>query len=132
MSEHNYGPSAVGSVVLNLGEDIGALIIEADASLLGAEIEISPLDGLDGDGDGGGGGYQDHHHHRTHSMVRERHTLPHPRYDAVYPDLRAGRYTVWRDAHTPAATVTIAGGQITTLRLAAENAQGLAPAEAVS
>ena len=109
MSEHhNHGPSPVGSVVLNLGENIGALILEADATLLGVEIEISPVDP-------GGRHAQPH---RTHSMVRERHTLPHPRYDAVYPDLAAGRYTIWRDAQTPGATVTITGGQITTHTLA--------------
>lgn len=134
MSEHNYGPSAVGSVVLNLGEDIGALIIEADAGLLGAEIEISPLDDSRPDRDHHHGDHHDHHHgkhqDRTHSMVRERHTLPHSRYDAVYPDLRAGRYTIWRDADTPAATVTIIGGQITTHRLTAEGDPASASAEA--
>jgi hypothetical protein len=110
--------------VLNLGEDIGAVIIEADVSLLGVEIEISP----------GGGGDDGHGHHehthdgrsRTHSMVRERHTIPHPRYDAVYPDLRAGQYTIWRDATTPAATVTIIGGEITTYRFSAEAGAGSA------
>ena len=112
VSEHNYGPSPVGSVVLNLGENIGALILEADASVLGVEIEISPVE------DDGRHSRQDHPHHRTHSMVRERHTLPHPRYDAVYPDLAAGRYTIWRDAETPGGTVTIVGGQITTHTLA--------------
>ena len=127
MSEHNHGPSAVGSVVLDLGGDIGALIIEADAGLLGAEIEISPLGGEDQD-------HQDHrdHHGRTHSMVRERQILPHPRYDAVYPDLQAGRYTIWRDAHTPAATVTIVGGQITTYRLTDDDGSGLAAYDADS
>jgi hypothetical protein len=107
--------------VLNLGEDIGALIIEADANLLGTEIEISLLDGGGHDGHDShhhGPGH-DHHHGRTHSMVRERHTLPHSRYDAVYPDLRAGQYTIWRDARTPAATVTVVGGQITTHRITA-------------
>jgi hypothetical protein len=109
MNEHNHGPSAVGSVVLNLGGDIGALIIQAGADLLGAEIEISPVDGT---GQAG----------RTHSMVRERQTVPEPRYDAVYPDLTAGRYTIWRDAHSPAGTVTITGGRITTFELKAEQA----------
>jgi len=110
VSEHIHGPSPAGSVVLNLGENIGALILEADASLLGAEIEISraDLDASDGGGD------EHAHPHRTHSMVRERHTVPNPRYDAVYPDLEAGRYTIWRDADTPDAIITIVGGQITT------------------
>ena len=106
MSEQIHGPSPAGSVVLNLGANIGALILEADASLLGAEIEISRADL----GDGG----EHTHSPRTHSMVRERHTAPNPRYDAVYPDLEAGRYTIWRDADTPDATITVVGGQITT------------------
>lgn len=97
MSEHNHGPSAVGSVVLNLGADIGALIIEAGPAQLGSEIEISPA---------AGGA-------RTHSMVRERLTVPDSRYDAVYPDLAAGEYTIWRDAQTPSATVAVVGGRIT-------------------
>jgi hypothetical protein len=111
MTEQKYGPSPAASVVLNLGENIGALIIEADVDHLGVEIEISPL-ARDGEG-------ERTHSHRSHSMVRERLTLPHPRYDAVYPDLNAGRYTIWRDAKTPEGTVTIAGGQITTYKLAA-------------
>ena len=97
MSEQKYGPSAVGSVVMNLGGDIGALIIEAGRAQLGSEIEISPAAGGT----------------RTHSMVRERLTRPDPRYDAVYPDLAAGEYTIWRDARTPTATVAVVGGQIT-------------------
>ncbi|MEY9930809.1 hypothetical protein ABH926_005456 [Catenulispora sp. GP43] len=120
MSEHNHGPSPVGSVVLNLGENIGALILEADASLLGVEIEISPV-GADGRHASGS--------QRTHSMVRERHTVPHPRYDAVYPDLAAGQYTIWQDADVPGATVTIIGGQITTLTLAHAAAAAAAETE---
>lgn len=97
MSEHIHGPSPAASVVLNLGGDIGALIIEAAPAHLGREIEISPAAGGP----------------RTHSMVRERLTVPDPRYDAVYPDLAAGQYTIWDDAQTPAATVAVVGGQIT-------------------
>jgi hypothetical protein len=32
----------------------------------------------------------------------------------VYPQLTAGDYTIWKDDATPAATVTIEGGQVTT------------------
>jgi hypothetical protein len=49
-------------------------------------------------------------------MVRERHTDP-ITYDAVYPDLREGDYTIWSDRHTPAATITITGGRITRFAL---------------
>ena len=37
-------------------------------------------------------------------------------YAAVYPGLPAGRYTVWRDEHSPAVAVTVPGGQVATCR----------------
>lgn len=101
-SHHLHGPSATASVVLEIGGSVGALILRADAAHLGREIEISPL-ARDGEPEPA----------RTHSMVRERHTDP-PTYDAVYPDLQEGEYTVWRDKGAPAGTVTITGGQIST------------------
>jgi hypothetical protein len=97
---HAYGPSATASVVLDIGGEIGALILHADAAHLGREVEISPV----------GHGAETV---RTHSMVRERHTDP-PSYDAVYPDLREGEYVVWREPGTAAGTVTVAGGRIST------------------
>ncbi|WP_034260805.1 hypothetical protein [Actinospica robiniae] len=101
--DHRYGPSPSASVVLNLGEDIGALIIEADESLHGVEIEISRLPRDD----------EAVLPPRTHSIVRQRLTRPVPTYDAVYPDLNEGTYTIWSDPHTPRATVEIRGGAIT-------------------
>jgi hypothetical protein len=100
MSEQTYGPSPAASVILHLSERIGALIIDTDADLTGVEIEISPV-ASDGP-----------HVHRTHSMVRERLTEPR-QFSAVYPSLEAGDYTIWRNADTPVATVTIHGGSIT-------------------
>jgi hypothetical protein len=100
--DHRYGPSQAASVVLDLGGEIGALILEADASLLGVEIEISPLPRPE----------ETTVPVRTHSMVRERQTHP-PTYDAVYPDLKEGRYTIWSGPYTPQATVEIVGGRIT-------------------
>jgi hypothetical protein len=82
---------------MELGADVGALVLYTPASLDGAEIEIS----RDGDP------------RRTHSRVRPRRVPSGTRYAAVYPDLAAGQYTIWRDRDTPAATVTVAGGRIT-------------------
>ena len=119
------GPGAHGSVeqpvgnqdcvVLDIGGEVGALILYAPAELSGAEVEIS----LPGAG------------RRTHSIVRERrvdqsmsgrrkagrHAAPSGPgdaavYAAVYPGLRAGVYTIWRDAQTPAGTVQVEGGQV--------------------
>lgn len=98
--ESSTGPSSAGSVVLNLGAGIGALILDAPAELAGREIEISPARG--------GASAR-----RTHSLVRERRTGAGTCYAAVYPDLAVGDYTVWQDADTPAATITVAGGQVT-------------------
>jgi hypothetical protein len=98
MTEPAAGPSGPGTVVLELGAEIGALILYAPAKLDGAEIEISR------DDDPGA--------RRTHSQVRQRHMATVTKYAAVYPDLQAGQYTIWRDGHRPAATVTVTGGQV--------------------
>jgi hypothetical protein len=98
MAETIPPPSTAGSVVLDVGEGIGALVLLTPASLDGAEIEISP-EGVEVA-------------HRTHSQVRERRVGQHVQYAAVYPGLAAGRYTIWRDATTPAGAVTINGGEV--------------------
>ena len=99
MTELAAGPSGPGTVVLDLGAGIGALILYTPADLDGAEIEISR------DDDPGA--------RRTHSQVRQRHMATVTRYAAVYPGLPAGPYTIWRDEHSPAAAVTIIGGRVT-------------------
>ncbi len=100
--EHNLGPSGPGTVVMELGAGIGALVLYTPAELDGAEIEIS----RDGDPDA----------RRTHSQVRARHMAHVTRYAAVYPDLAAGQYTIWRSAASPVTTVTITGGQVANCR----------------
>jgi hypothetical protein len=111
---HASGATGAGSVVLELGGDVGVLVLTAPASLLGHEIDISPVDDGPVDEDTGT---------RTHSLVRERVTAGGTSYAAVYAGVPAGRYTVWRDAGTPsgtvtpAGTVTITGGQVTCFTL---------------
>jgi hypothetical protein len=122
MAEPVLGPSSAGSVVLELGDTVGVLVLEATIELNGREIEISPVDGTHDHG-------HDHDHahahahgdahahaHRTHSMVRERGTAGGKSYAAVYPGLAVGVYTVWRDQDTPVGTVTIDGGRVTRYR----------------
>ena len=99
MTEVRSGPSGPGTVIMELGAGIGALVLYTPSGLDGREIEISP------DGDPSA--------RRTHSRVRARHLGRVTRYAAVYPELAAGSYTIWRDADRPAATVTITGGQVT-------------------
>jgi hypothetical protein len=105
MTEPAAGPSGPGTVVLELGAEIGALILYTPAEMDGEEIEISRDDGP------GTAGAR-----RTHSRVRPRHMPGETRYAAVYPDLPAGCYTIWHDGHRPAATVTVTGGQVSNCR----------------
>jgi hypothetical protein len=97
MTEHMHGTSGPGSVILELGEGVGALILDAPPGLHGQEIEISPLAGGP----------------RTHSLVRERHTVTKTVYAAVYPALAEGDYVVWRADGIPAGQVSIRGGRAT-------------------
>ena len=99
MTESVAGPSGPGTVVLELGADVGALVLFTPAELDGREIEIS----LEGYPAG----------RRTHSRVRPRHMPAGTRYAAVYPDLPAGSYTIWADQESRAGSVVIAGGQVT-------------------
>ena len=102
MHEPALGPSTTGSVVLELGPGIGALVLYTPPELDGVEIEISPAGQPDP--------------HRTHSQVRQRITASGTTFAAVYPNLAAGEYTIWRNPTTPAITVTVEGGQVATAR----------------
>jgi hypothetical protein len=95
MAESSPGPSGPGSVLLDIGGDVGALIIITPARMAGEEIHISPLDDPAA---------------RTHALVRERRLGPASCHAAVYPALAEGDYTIWRHAGSPAGTVRIDGG----------------------
>jgi hypothetical protein len=105
MHETPLGPSTSGSVVLELGPGIGALVLHTPPELDGAEIDISPVTQPAGEPA-----------KRTHSQVRQRLTSGGTKFAAVYPGLAAGDYIIWRDASIPVMTVTVDGGQVTTVR----------------
>ena len=98
MTEPIYGPTGAGTVVLDLGPGVGALILSTPAELNGHEIEI---------GEAGPPGAR-----RTHAQVRERRAGGRTGYAAVYPDLPAGTYQIWRDEVTAIGTVEVTGGTI--------------------
>jgi hypothetical protein len=97
---HSHDPHAAGNgpTVLDIGGNIGALILRTPAALAGAEIEISPL------GDPG---------NRRHVAVHPR-QLPGGRtlYAAMYYSLEAGSYQLWAADGTAAITVDVQGGVI--------------------
>jgi hypothetical protein len=85
---------------MDVGGDIGGLILYTPAAMDGREIEISR------DGQPGA--------RRTHAEVRARQLPAGTRYAAVYPGLPAGAYTIWDEQDRPAARVTITGGEVAT------------------
>jgi hypothetical protein len=91
------------SVVLEIGGDIGALIVHTDASMLGVEVEISPT------------GQDDR---RTHKDVLEREISGHPAYTAVFDGLREGTYTLWVGDVARARGVTVGGAAVAQLEWA--------------
>jgi hypothetical protein len=96
MTELQLPPSGQGSVVLDIGGDVGALLLRVPAMLNGYEIEIEP---------------DDPQMPRTHSAVRARVLTGSISYAAVYPSLKEGTYTVVDSGQT----FTIKGGAITEL-----------------
>jgi hypothetical protein len=85
-------------VVLDIGGDVGALIVHTEPALHGVEIEISPS-GRDGA--------------RTHKDVLERRMGGHPAHTAVFDELREGSYTLWVGGEPRSRDVAVRGGAIT-------------------
>ena len=98
MNETLYGATKAGTVVLEIGAGTGALVVHTPADLAGREIEIS---------------VHPEPTQRRHASVRERRRGGAITYAAIYDRLPPAAYTIWRDRLTPAATITVTGGQIT-------------------
>ena len=84
-------------VVLDIGGDIGALILHASAGMLGVEVEISAT------------GQDDR---RSHKDVLEREIEGRPAYTAVFDNIREGSYTLWVDDVACERDVVVSGGAI--------------------
>jgi hypothetical protein len=91
---HTLAPSGDGTVMLDIGGDIGALLLYTTGAQDGSEIDIERVDSGQ----------------RSHVAVRERKLTTGTAYAAVYPALAAGDYLL----HLPggARPVTITGGAI--------------------
>jgi hypothetical protein len=87
-------------VALDIGEDVGALIVHTDPQMHGTEIEISPA-------------HDDRS--RSHKQVLERAIGGRPAFTAVFDGLRAGRYTLWVDDRPRERDVLVTGAAIAEL-----------------
>ena len=102
MSHSHHSPSYwsrchTESVVLDIGDDVGALVLYVGPELHRREIELSPVDNDAA---------------RVHSAVLEREVNGVRMFAAVYPELRPGDYRVW---HDPPQRVTISAGAVAEL-----------------
>ena len=97
MAEHHSDRVHPETIMLDIGRDIGALIIYTVPELRGREIEVSPR-GSDAK--------------RVHVEVLERRINGRPIFAAVFPGLRAGDYDIWNNAPNPSDSVTIVGGEV--------------------
>ena len=109
----NENPQAgQGSVLLDIGGDVGALVISMPSAMVGVEIEIAPV-----------GGSHEHHHghehghgHRPHVAVVDRPVTDGHQPSLVFPDLVEGSYELFdKGQDTVLLTAEIIGGQVTFL-----------------
>ena len=103
-THHLTAPSEEGSVVVDIGGNVGAAIVSTPASLVGSEIEIRRCgDAWDG----------------THVAIRERHVSAGVLHAALFSGLEYGKYEVRLrdDATSPVAAVTVEGGRVSAIRL---------------
>jgi hypothetical protein len=87
------------ALVLDIGGTIGALIVYADETCLGSEIDLTPV------------GVPRSHH--LHTMVRRRRATDKDVIAGLYPEVPEGTYTVWglHDSG-PIGEVTVMGGRV--------------------
>src|SRR5579875_2508926 len=95
---HQHGQLGHGFPVLDIGGEVGALVLYAPAGMEGLEIEVSPAD------DPG---------RRTHTEILRRTVGGRTFWAGVYAELEAGDYRIWYDDGPPRVrSVTVAGGAV--------------------
>lgn len=106
---HLTGPSEQGSVVLDIGDDIGAAVVRTTHTLAGSEIEIRRV-GMAWDG--------------THVAVRERHVGGEVIFAALFPEVARGHYEVRvrDDEEGPVASFAVEPGRVSDACLSAKPA----------
>lgn len=104
-----------GAVLLDIGGDIGAIVVEMPAQMVGVEIEVRPVS-PDSRVAGRHGSHHGGHTHHPHVAVVDRQapdgTVP----SLVFPELREGTYELAPKGGGPAgATAVVRGNQVTQL-----------------
>jgi len=112
---HGENPYAgQGAVLLDIGGDVGALVVTMPDDLLGTEIEIEPVVAH-------AHAHHDHdhhrhdHHHRDHVAVVSRPVFAGSVPSLVFPELHEGRYRLYaKGGDDVRMEVEVVGAQVTT------------------
>jgi hypothetical protein len=111
-----------GAVLLDIGGDVGALVVVMPESRIGLEVEIRPLDGRarvhahDHGDDHEHEHEHDHsHHHLAHVATVARPVAGGHQPSLVFGELEQGRYQLFEKGRPDAVTLTVevAGGAVT-------------------
>lgn len=113
-----------GSVLLDIGGDVGALVVDMPAALVGHEVEIDPVDGRDRHEHQHSHEHQhehDHDHGHGHGHPHRRHVAVVPRRtpagispSVVFPDLHEGGYLLYAPGTDDVVLdVVVRGGEVT-------------------
>jgi hypothetical protein len=106
---HHHGEdlsyAGQGAVLVDIGEDVGALVIHMPAEMAGAEIEICPAS------------HDRTAEHRPHVAVLPRPVGNGVTYSAVFSALTAGSYDLYRKPDGPVRlTASVTGAQVSEVR----------------
>jgi hypothetical protein len=94
-----------GSVLLDIGDDIGAVVVAMPIEMEGVEVEIRP-DSHDQQSTG--------HVHHPHVAVVNRPVEGGQLPSLVFPEVREGAYGLYlKESAVRRVTLTVAGGQVT-------------------
>lgn len=106
MSENPH--AGQGSVLLDIGGDVGALVVEMPAQLVGVEVEIRPV----GRGVPSSAGRAEGHHQHVAVVARPGPSGPIP--SLVFPQLTQGRYALChKGGEEVEMTAEVVGGRVT-------------------
>ena len=104
-----------GAVLLDIGDDVGALVVTMPAALDGAEVEIRPRVAR-GDRHEANGPHE-HHHHHPHVAVVARPVASGQIHSLVFPELHEGAYELYLRPSGPVElVVAVRGGSVTEAR----------------
>jgi hypothetical protein len=103
VAHHHHHHAAPGvSSVLDIGGDVGALVVYLSAPTPSGELEACPSGRLDG---------------RFHTGVHVRETGAGPAHVALFPEVAAGSYDVLDEYDVSVARVEVSGGSVSELDL---------------